>query len=98
MRQSHIQIQKQEPGKTNEIKLDVNTTIKKLEQEQTHKHLGINEADGVKNATNSVRQFYRKIQEIQCNLTRPISNNSPIKHIIFTLKIFDIMQENSASM
>ena len=40
------------------IKLDINTTIKELEQEESYKYLGINEGDGIQHS-----QMKEKIQE-----------------------------------
>ena len=44
--------QKEKIVKSENITLDLSTTIKELQQEETHKYLGIQEAEGVTNAAN----------------------------------------------
>ena len=53
--------------KTENITLDVSTTIRELEQEGTYKYLGIQEAEGVSNAANKEKvrkEFYRRVRAI----------------------------------
>ena len=52
-------------AKTEKIALDVSTTINELEYEGMHKYLGIQEAEGVANATNNEkvrREFYSRVR------------------------------------
>ena len=49
------------------IILDLSTTIEELPQEETYKYLGIQEAEGVKNAANKEKvrkEFYRRVRAI----------------------------------
>ena len=53
--------------KTENITLDVSTTIKELEQEGANKYLSIQEAEGVKNSANKEKvrkEFYRRVRAI----------------------------------
>ena len=50
---------------TSSIKLDINTTIKELEQEESYKYLGINEGDGIQHSQMKEKirkEYYRRVR------------------------------------
>ena len=60
-------IQKGKLTTTENIQIDVDTTIQELEQEPAYKHLGGNEGDGIQHAKmkeKSRKEYYRKIRMV----------------------------------
>ena len=52
-------------AETSSIKLDINTTIKELEQEESYKYLGINEGDGIQHSQMKEKirkEYYRRVR------------------------------------
>ena len=57
--------QKGKLTETSSIKLDINTTIKELEQEESYKYLGINEGDGIQHSQMKEKirkEYYRRVR------------------------------------
>ena len=83
--------------KRENITLDVSTTIKELQQEETCKYLGIQEAEGLRNAANKQqlrKEFYHKARgilqtELNARNTIMAINSSAIPIVTYSFNILN---------